>query len=75
MAIKNPCGDQFPYRVSISPTHPKIDKGIDRWWWLSQHVGAIGQDWDISVSFEPGDAIVYLFQTQETAAEFVLTCL
>jgi len=82
MAIKTPAGtrsstmlDKFPYRVSVPPDHSQISHGLERWRWLSAHVGTLGTDWDIIISTEPHDAIIYLFQTQETAAEFVLAWL
>lgn len=67
--------DIFPYSVTVYPDTDREPQGLARWWWLTQHLGSIGVDWDLSVPFSDDNAVIYLFKQQSHSVEFVLACL
>ena len=67
--------DIFPYTVTVYPDADTEPLGLERWWWLTQHLGPIGVDWDLSVTFNDENTVIYLFKQQYHSVEFALTWL
>ena len=67
---------KLPYSVTFAADHPRRrapNNTQDRWYWLHDNIGSMGQDWHWQVPFDTDEDLVFYFKTPEDRALFVLT--
>jgi len=67
---------QWPYTVTFKADHPSRSRSglaIQRWRWLHDNIGELGQAWNWMVPFVLTEDLVFYFGTPEDRTLFVLT--